>query len=159
MEHIYFCFVIFIETRERWPLLIVEVKVNGDSKSTNERGPSMVGSLGLSCQYKTFMFCLSSTTQPSTKYFSSPHTFSLYVSPDPQQPGQAVALGRLSLSMSVYIHLQNNNSRLDFAVILKQLTRMKIGLAYYKAVGKLTIHNSGMLLKKRLGTSSASILV
>ena len=32
--------VFTIETREGWPLLIVETEVNGDSKSTNERGPS-----------------------------------------------------------------------------------------------------------------------
>ncbi len=31
------------ETRERWPLLAVETDVNGYSKSTNERGPSLVG--------------------------------------------------------------------------------------------------------------------
>jgi hypothetical protein len=29
--------------REGWPLLTVESEVNGDSKSTNERGPSLVG--------------------------------------------------------------------------------------------------------------------
>ena len=27
------------ETREGWPLLTVETEVNGDSRSTNERGP------------------------------------------------------------------------------------------------------------------------
>jgi hypothetical protein len=26
-----------------WPLLLVETEVNGDSKSTNERGPSLIG--------------------------------------------------------------------------------------------------------------------
>ncbi len=31
------------EPREGWPLLIVETEVNGDSKSTNERGSSLVG--------------------------------------------------------------------------------------------------------------------
>ncbi len=31
------------ETREGWPRLNVLTKVNGDSKSTNERGPSLVG--------------------------------------------------------------------------------------------------------------------
>ncbi len=30
-----------------WPLLTVESEVNWDSKRTNERGPSLVGSLGL----------------------------------------------------------------------------------------------------------------
>jgi hypothetical protein len=37
------------ETREGWPLLTVETEVNGDSKITNEKGPSLVGSLGLLC--------------------------------------------------------------------------------------------------------------
>ncbi len=31
------------ENREGRPLLTVETEVNGDSKSTNERGPSLVG--------------------------------------------------------------------------------------------------------------------
>jgi hypothetical protein len=35
------------ETREGWSLLTVESEVNGNSKSTNERVPSLVGSLGL----------------------------------------------------------------------------------------------------------------
>jgi hypothetical protein len=37
------------ETRDGWPLLTVETEVNGDSKSTIERGPFLVGSLSLSC--------------------------------------------------------------------------------------------------------------
>jgi len=36
------------ETREGWPLLTVETEVNGDSESTNERGPSLVDPLGFS---------------------------------------------------------------------------------------------------------------
>ncbi len=37
-------------TREGWPLLSAETGVNGDSKSTNERGPySTWLVLGLSC--------------------------------------------------------------------------------------------------------------
>jgi hypothetical protein len=32
-------------------VLSVEREVNGDSRSVNERGPSLVGSLGLSCSY------------------------------------------------------------------------------------------------------------
>jgi hypothetical protein len=31
------------EARKGWPLLTVETEINGDSKSTNERGPSLVG--------------------------------------------------------------------------------------------------------------------
>jgi hypothetical protein len=43
------------ETREGWPLLTVETEVNGDSKSTNERGPFLVASLGLSCHAEIFV--------------------------------------------------------------------------------------------------------
>jgi hypothetical protein len=46
------------ETREGWPLLTVETEENGDSKRTRERGSFFVGSLGLSCQNKNFVFCL-----------------------------------------------------------------------------------------------------
>ncbi len=42
---------------------------NGDTKSTNEIGPSLVGSLGLSCWYKRFLFWLDCSCRPSTKYF------------------------------------------------------------------------------------------
>ncbi len=38
------------KTREGWPRLTVDTVANGDSKSTNERVPSLVGSLGLSCR-------------------------------------------------------------------------------------------------------------
>jgi hypothetical protein len=46
------------EIREGWPLLIVETEANGDSKSTNERAPSLVGSLG-------------SSSRPYTRFFSA----------------------------------------------------------------------------------------
>ncbi len=63
------------ETREGQPLLTVETEATGDSKSTNERGPSLVGSLirwacragtksfysalaALDGQVKTFFFTL-----------------------------------------------------------------------------------------------------
>ncbi len=58
------------ETREGRPLLTVETEANGDSKSTNERGPSLVGLLGLSCRYKRFLSCLGCySSRPRTKYF------------------------------------------------------------------------------------------
>ncbi len=47
-------------------LLTVETEVNGGSKSTNERGPFLVGSLVLSCRYKRFLFCLGCSRWPST---------------------------------------------------------------------------------------------
>jgi hypothetical protein len=74
-------------------LLTVETEANGDwSKwSTNERGPSLVGLLGSSCRYKRFLSCLGYSGQPSTThFFSSLHTFSLYVSPS------VINLGRQS---------------------------------------------------------------
>jgi hypothetical protein len=56
------------ETREGRPLLTVETEANGDSRSTYERNPSLVGSLGSLCQYKRFLFCLGFSSQSSTKY-------------------------------------------------------------------------------------------
>ncbi len=50
-----------LQCRERWLLLAVETEVNGDSGSTDERDPSLVGSLGLSCPYKRFLSYLGSS--------------------------------------------------------------------------------------------------
>ncbi len=79
------------ETREGWLLLTVETEVNGDSKSTKEkRGPSLVGSYGLSCWYKRFLFRLGCSSRPSTKYFflTVVYTFSIPLSPSPSKPGR-----------------------------------------------------------------------
>ncbi len=66
---------VFPEKKDRgWPLLTVETEVNGDSKSTNERVPFLVGSLGSLCQNK---IC-----------FSSPYTISLPLSPSPSKLGR-----------------------------------------------------------------------
>ncbi len=35
------------ETREGWPLLTVPTEANGDSRSANERGPSLAGPFGI----------------------------------------------------------------------------------------------------------------
>ncbi len=72
------------ETREGWPLPTVESEVNGDSKSTNERGPSLVGSLGCCAGYRD-LSCLGCSRRPSTKYFSLPYTFSFRLSPLPSK--------------------------------------------------------------------------
>ncbi len=45
------------KTRGGWPLLTVETEVNGDSQSTNERGHSLFGSLGLLCRFREIDFC------------------------------------------------------------------------------------------------------
>ena len=48
--------------------MTVETEVNGDAGSY-ERGPSLVGSLGLSCLYNRFLSCLGCPSKPSSKYF------------------------------------------------------------------------------------------
>ncbi len=83
------------ETIEGWPLLTVETEVNGDSKRTNVRGPSLVGSLGMLCRYKIFLFCLDCSSQPSTKYYFPHRTLFHFISA--HRPGHAGVLGRLSL--------------------------------------------------------------
>ena len=51
------------ETREKWPLLTVEIEVNGDSKSTNERGPSFLGwFVGLVVPVQAFLSCFGSSS-------------------------------------------------------------------------------------------------
>jgi hypothetical protein len=77
------CSVMHWDAREVWPLLTMETEANGDSWSTYERGPFLVVLLGLSCWYKRFLFCLGHFGQLSTKYLSSAHTISLYLSPLP----------------------------------------------------------------------------
>jgi hypothetical protein len=74
--------------RVGWPLLTVETETNGDSKSTYERGPSLVGSLGSLCRYKRFMSCLGCSGQPSTKCFSSPYISTLHLSPSRSKLGR-----------------------------------------------------------------------
>jgi hypothetical protein len=64
----------FRETKEGWPLLTVETEGIGDSKSKNERGPSLVGWLSFSCRYKRFLFRLGCTSRTSTKYIFPHHT-------------------------------------------------------------------------------------
>ncbi len=77
----------------------VETEVNGDSKSTNEKGPSLDGSFGKSCRYKRLLFCLGCSSRLSTKYFfsSPPYTIILF------QAGQAAVLGSLSLSLCLWL--------------------------------------------------------
>ncbi len=80
------------------PTDYAEIEANGDLWSTNEGCPSLVGSLGSSCRYRRFLSCLGCSGQPNTKvFFLTVHYFNLRV-PIAQQPGQAVVLGRLSLS-------------------------------------------------------------
>jgi hypothetical protein len=67
------------ETREGWA--VAPAELNGDSKSTNERGPSLVYSLRLSCR-----FALAALVgQEQNIFFLSVHFFSSFV-PIVQQP-------------------------------------------------------------------------
>jgi hypothetical protein len=68
--------------------------VNGDSKSTTERDPSLVGSLD-----KRFLSCLGCSSQPSTKYYFPHRTLFHFISPLAQQPGKAGVLSRMSLCL------------------------------------------------------------
>jgi hypothetical protein len=92
------------ETREGWPLLSVETEANGDSKITNESGPSLVGSLVSSCRYKRFLSCLDCSSRPSTKYFFFLIVYTFFNSffPIAQQAGRAVVQGRLSLNVYLW---------------------------------------------------------
>jgi hypothetical protein len=74
---------------EGWLLLNVENEASGDSWSTNERGPSLIGSLGSSCRYKRFLSCIGcSIVGPVQKYFFLPvHYFNSFV-PIAQQVGR-----------------------------------------------------------------------
>jgi hypothetical protein len=87
------------QAKEGWPLLTVETEVNGDSKKTNERGPFLVGLLGLSNRNNEFLFCLGCSSRPIKKYFFlTIHYFNSFV-PIAQQAGQATVLGHQSLSV------------------------------------------------------------
>jgi hypothetical protein len=92
--------IVFRKTRERWALLTVETEANGDSKSTNEKDPSLVGSLGSSCRYNRFLSCLGCSSRLSTKYFfSSPCTNSIHLSPSPTKLDRQSCRGHLSLNL------------------------------------------------------------
>jgi hypothetical protein len=88
------------ETIERsGKLLTAETEANGDSRSTHERGSSVVGSMGLTCQYKRFLSCFDSSCLPSTKYLFFLHR-SLFHFICPHRPGgQGAEPRRLSLNM------------------------------------------------------------
>jgi hypothetical protein len=93
------------ETKEGWPLLTVETEMNRDSKSTNERGPFLAVSSGLSCRYKSCLFCVKFSSRPSTKYFFPHRTLFYFLWPHRPEAGQAAVLGRLSLSVYLWLPL------------------------------------------------------
>ncbi len=87
------------ETREGWPLLTVETEANRDSKSTNERGPSLVVRLSLHASTKGFSPSVAALFSPIQNIlFFTVHYFNSFVR-IAQQAGQAVVQGRLSLNV------------------------------------------------------------
>jgi hypothetical protein len=89
--------------------------VNGDSKITNERGLSLVGSLGLLCRYKRFLFvALPALVGPvlnifflTVPYFSSFGLIAL-------QARQAAVLGRPSLLVHTNTYTQEGPIGCDY---------------------------------------------
>ncbi len=80
------------ETRVGWPLLTVETELNGDSKSTNERGPLPWLVCGAVLPVQEILFCLGSLVSTVENIFFSPYTISTIA----QQAGQAAVRCRLS---------------------------------------------------------------
>jgi hypothetical protein len=85
------------EAREGLPLLTVETEANGDSRSTYERGPSLVVSLGSSI--RDFCPSLAAVVYPiQDTFLLKVHFFTSFVL-IAQQAGQAVVPRHLSLNM------------------------------------------------------------
>ncbi len=81
------------ETREGWPLLTVETGANAwGLLKTNEGGPSLVGSLGSSCQYKRFLALSALDSTEQNIFFLTVYFFNFCV-PDSPSPSN---LGRQS---------------------------------------------------------------
>ncbi len=76
--------------------------MNGDSKSTNERGPSLVG-LVMQCWYRRFFSALAALVGLVQIIFSLTMHYLNSLSPSRRPSGwQAAVLGRLSRSMCLY---------------------------------------------------------
>ncbi len=76
------------------PLLTVETEVNGHSMSTNERGPSLVGSLGYPASTSDFCLALAALVgKVPNIFFLTVQYFNSFV-PIAQQASQAVVLSR-----------------------------------------------------------------
>ncbi len=97
--------------RGGWPLLTVETKTTGDSRSTYEGAPSIIGSLGLLCQYKIFLSChaLASLLGPVQIFVFLHHTLFHIISPHHQASCTAKKFigNRLSRMKSASLLMQN----------------------------------------------------
>ncbi len=90
-------YLVLIETRAGWPLVLLKLSYK---LGTNERGPSLVVSLGLLCWYKRFLtYLMAALVGLGQNIFSlTVYYFNSFV-PIAQQAGQAVLLGRLDVSL------------------------------------------------------------
>jgi hypothetical protein len=70
------------KTREGSPMVNVENGANGASRSTYERGPSLVGSFGKSCRFKRVWSCLWLLSSTQKKIFFSHHTLFYFFCPN-----------------------------------------------------------------------------
>jgi hypothetical protein len=73
------------------PCWIVKLRF-GDSKSTKERGLSVLGSLGSSCRYKRFILPWLLYLAQYKIFFSLPYTISIFMSPSPSKLGRQPCL-------------------------------------------------------------------
>jgi hypothetical protein len=70
-------------------LLTVETEANGDSKSTNERGPSLVVRWDFHVGARDFCPALAALVGPVLKiFFFSLYTISIHLSPSPSKLGR-----------------------------------------------------------------------
>jgi hypothetical protein len=85
------------ETERGGPCRPIATEVNRDSGSTNERDPSLIGSLGLTCRYKRFCSAWAAPVGPVQNiFFPIVHNINFSV-PIIQQASPTVRQGHQSL--------------------------------------------------------------
>jgi hypothetical protein len=88
---------------EGGPCWLLKLRWMGNQSIQMKEVLFLVGSLGLSCRNKRFLFCLGCSSRPSTKYFFLTLLYFNFIVPIAQQAGQAGLLGRLSLRMCLWL--------------------------------------------------------
>ncbi len=92
------------QTREGWTLLTVKTEANGNSKRTNEKGPSLIGSLSWRAGTIDFCSALAALVGPGQNmFFLTVHYFILIsLSPSPCKLGrQSCGVACLLVCVSV----------------------------------------------------------
>ncbi len=102
-------------------MLTVENEMNSDSKSTNKRGPFLFRSLGLSCRYNRFLFCLGCWLAQYKIFLSSPFTISIPLSHRPVSWANSRAGSLVSYNMSLVPALNVHSTICtSFPMLLKE---------------------------------------